>query len=292
MTPQRLLISTIKPPNYNHAAAYDEVYETVALGLQRLGFDVQRVVNAISAEVPTVLFGSHLLTAEILEQLPNTVILYNLEQVDPGTTWLNSALAKSMTSHEVWDFSQTNVHRLSAAGIATNIIWVPIGFSPELTRIESSGEDIDVLFYGSLNPRRNAILEALRARGLNVVHAFGVYGAERDNLVARAKIVLNVHFYESGILEWGRVFYSLANRKVMVSEDSIVTTFEQGIEDVVHFAPYAQVVDKCVRLVADPAERNRLLDNIPSFIERRSEEAILRSMLPHSSLGRYLQLRQ
>ena len=85
---------------------------------------------------------------------------------------------------------------------------VPIGYTRELTRIRRvAPPDIDVLFIGSINPRRRAVLEQMHADGLRVQAAFGVYGAERDALVARARIVLNVHFYEAKVLEMVRLSY-------------------------------------------------------------------------------------
>jgi hypothetical protein len=58
----------------------------------------------------------------------------------------------------------------------------------------------------------------MRGRGLRVESAFGCYGEERDALIARARIVLNVHYYESKVFEVVRVSYLLANRKCVLSE--------------------------------------------------------------------------
>ena len=41
------------------------------------------------------------------------------------------------------------------------------------------------MFYGSYNPRRVAVLDELRSSGLNVHHAYGVYGTARDELTWR-----------------------------------------------------------------------------------------------------------
>src|SRR5580658_4511667 len=69
-------------------------------------------------------------------------------------------------------------------------IHVPLGYVPELRRIQASKvQNIDVLFYGSLNERRSRILQALKDSGVKVHSAFGVYGKERDALIARSKIV-------------------------------------------------------------------------------------------------------
>jgi hypothetical protein len=50
------------------------------------------------------------------------------------------------------------------------------------------------------------------------MHAFGAYGAGRDALVARSKIVLSMHYYEPAAFEIVRVAYLLANAKAVVAE--------------------------------------------------------------------------
>lgn len=280
--PPKIVVSAIRPPGFSHSGAFDEVYEVLSMGLRQLGAEVACVENAVSADHPTILFGGHLLAAESLQALPPTVVFYNLEQADPGALWLSGPFPKAMHSHEVWDFNELNVQRLSQAGIAPRLLWCPIGFADGLYRIPKVEEDIDVLFYGSLNQRRIDILNGLKAAGLNVVHSFGAYGKERDALIARAKIVLNVHYYESGIFEWVRVFYLLANRKAVVSEESTLTAFDKGVDHVVQFAPYAGVVDACRALVADGDARSRQIERIPPYIAARREDVILNSVLSSS----------
>ena len=82
---------------------------------------------------------------------------------------------------------------------------MPIGYAPQLTRIAPAAEDVDVLFVGSLNDRRRTVLDALEAKGAKVERVFGVYGPERDGWLARAKICLNLHFYEARVFEVVRV---------------------------------------------------------------------------------------
>jgi hypothetical protein len=80
-----------------------------------------------------------------------------------------------------------------------------IGYGPELTRIAPAPEDIDVLFVGSVNERRLIVLKQLAERGVNVDARFNLYGPERDAFVARARIILNVHFYDARLFEMVRV---------------------------------------------------------------------------------------
>ena len=99
-----------------------------------------------------------------------------------------------MARFPVWDYSQANVDVLRAAG-HQRVSHVPLGYVPELARVRAvPKQDIDVLFYGSRNERRNHVLAQLQARGLKVQALFGVYGEQRDQYIGRAKVVLNTHF--------------------------------------------------------------------------------------------------
>ncbi len=283
MSAPPIIISTVKPTGYSHVGAFDEVTETIAIGFARLGFAVQRADNFVSSEIPTILFGAHLLAEPILNRLPSNTILYNLEQVDPGAPWIAGPYARAMRLHEVWDFNETNVRRLHTLQFARKLLWAPIGYVPELTRIPPAAEDIDILFYGSLNERRARVLDDLRASGLNVVYKFDLYGKERDKLIARSKVVLNIHFYESGIFEWIRVLYLLANKKAVVSESSVLTAFERGIEEVVRFAHYDELEDVCRNMVAHQSLRDAFASQMDSYLAARREEMVLDSVVGSSS---------
>ena len=178
----------------------------------------------------------------------------------------------------MWDYSAENARRLTALG-APSVSYVPLGFVPELLRIPAQGEDIDVLFYGSGNPRRHKILEALRARGLRVVALFGAYGEERDRAIARAKVVLNMHFYEAKIFEIVRVAYLLTNGKAVVAEAGPDTDIEADLRETVCGVPYDGLVDACVELVRDEARRAALGERARRVFARRREEDILAGAL-------------
>ena len=91
---------------------------------------------------------------------------------------------------------------------------MPVGYVPELTRVAAApAEDIDILFHGSMNERRNNVISQLRQAGLNAHTVFGMYGPARDALIARSKVVLNMHYYEANIFELVRVSYLLATAK-------------------------------------------------------------------------------
>ena len=100
---------------------------------------------------------------------------------------------------------------------------VPISYAPILTCIESAAnQDIDVLIYGAVGEQRLAVFASLGRLlngGVSAVFASGLYGAARDGLIARSKIVLNINNIPySKIFEIVRVSWLLANSKAVVAD--------------------------------------------------------------------------
>jgi SAM-dependent methyltransferase len=258
-TPPRWRIVIYSPPLYSHAAAFLEVAESVMFAIRHLGFHCDMAYNALLPGAVNILFGSNLMDQSTADQLPDDTILFNLEQIDSESNWLKRALPGLIARLETWDYSARNIENIKRLFPARSLHHVPIGYVPELSSIRSSATpDIDVLFYGSLSARRSALLDALQARGVNVVRAFNVYGPERDAMIARARVVLNIHSYSAKVLEIARISYLLANGKAVVSECDPDTELPDGIGQVVKLAPYDGLVDACVQLLANDAERREL----------------------------------
>ncbi|MFT3815059.1 MAG: methyltransferase domain-containing protein [Acidovorax sp.] len=255
---QRWVIALVQPAGYVHSGALWEAAEGIRLALNALGKEA-RFGNFNEPCDALLVFGAHLLPENF--PLPAHTVLYNLEQlVDPF--WRqnpqNQAYLKCLQQHRVWDYSSSNVAFLASQG-HTGATHIPLGYVPELAQVPALPvEDIDVLFYGSLNPRRQQVLDALRARGLKVEHLFGVYGEARDAVIARAKVVLNVHFYAAKLFEIARVSYLLTNGKAVVCEDSVMDAEDEFLRDGMVYVPYEGLVDACVALVGDEQRRRHL----------------------------------
>jgi hypothetical protein len=262
------------------------VVETVCYGLQALGCPTSHAFNQIAVPGPqTILFGAHLLGAENLSHVPAGTILYNLEQISPSSTWCSPAYLRLLRTFQVWDYSPRNIAALAGMGVRGNVKRVPIGYMPQLTRVPAAPvEDIDVLFYGSVNDRRAKVLDRLGEMGLNVVAVFGTYGRDRDALMARAKVVLNLHFYDTSIFEVVRVSYALANSRAVVSEYRPGTEIDPDLVDAVRLAPYDELASGCAELVADADARRALGAQGLARMRARDETTYLASALGTAGL--------
>lgn len=264
--------------------AYREVAETVEIGLRKLGHDVMLSDHHIEGNRINIVFGFHMLNADNLPLLPESTIFYQLEQVAIGN--LKPIFHQVKSRFVVWDYSPRNCETLRDHGI-TNVVHVPIGYVPEMRRIQAAPEqDIDVLFYGLVDKRRLRILRGLEQAGVRVRLLQGVYGAERDACIARSKVVLNMHLYEARIFELVRVFYLLANSKAVVSEWGERTEIEEDFKEAVALVDYDELVDTCVKLVQDHAQRRHFEDTGFAVMSARDECAYLETAL--TLTGAYL----
>lgn len=269
------MITVIAPPRYSHAAALREVAETVFYGLRELGHEATIEAAPVPRVPPgarSIVLGAHLLPEFV--PLLNNATIYNLEQIEARESpFATLDYVDRLRAHEVWDYDQSNVLALAKLGIKAHL--VPIGYVPQLERIVTQPQDIDVLFYGSINERRAKIIADLESRGVQVVARFDDYGATRDELIARAKIVLNVHFYPTQIFEIVRVSYLLTNRKCVVSEGPVERDFMESVT----FTSYDHLADTCCELLADAPGRAQLADRGVEIMRQRPEVEYLRSVL-------------
>jgi glycosyltransferase involved in cell wall biosynthesis len=278
----RFAVAIVSHPDYQHTEAFREVAETLHYALLSLGHDSVLTSRLDLDDRRTIVLGSNLLARYGL-QPPQDSILYNLEQVDADSEWMTPEHLELFRRYRVWDYSQSNIERLAGWNVP-RLTHVPIGYVPELTRIVPVTEDIDVLFYGSVDHRRSAVLDGLRARGLYVESLRGVYGASRDAWIARAKVVINMHWddFTARVFQIVRVSYLLANKRAVVSERGANRDDERDLESGIAYADYDELVDRCVELVGDERARRELAERGYQAFSARSQAEILRRVLSSS----------
>jgi hypothetical protein len=271
----RFAVVTIAPEQFGHWRAFEEVAETLQAALEVLGHDVVRTQNDFPRDRRSIVLGANLLPVFGGVAPPDQAILFNLEQVADGSPWWNPQYLLLLGRHPVWDYSRANVARLAALGI-THAQHVPLGYVPQLTRIAAAPKDIDVLFYGVSTGRRERVLRELRESGIRLEAVNGVYGAGRDALIARARIVLNMHVYPSKLFEIVRVGYLLANRAFVVSELSTEADVEAELAGGFAAASYEGLCVACLQFLVDEPARERIAARgFELFSARRQSDLLM-----------------
>ncbi|WP_257128004.1 hypothetical protein [Burkholderia sp. MSMB1835] len=272
-------ICIARPEGYAHSGAFTELAEVIAYGLEDLGHGVSFSENNMMAGARNIVIGCHLADPGATGHVPNDTIIVNTEQLHVDEQPWNQNIYRWTARYETWDYSKRNIAKLRHLGIG-HARYLKLGFHPKLRRVAHDVEqDIDVLFYGTIGPRRAAILDALRARGLTVGVVSGVYGQARDAYVARAKVVLNLHHYASHIFEIVRVFYLMTNGKAVVGEVSPTTAVDDDYAGGFHATSYDGLVDACVELVRNTSRRRLLEAEALRTIRRHSQARALAPLL-------------
>ena len=276
---QKFAITTISPPNYSPSQAFAEIADTLYYSLRSLGLEVIKTDDPGVKNYKHIILGSNLLP--ILGVTPQIgSILYNLEQVSKGSSWITPGLVNLFKNYETWDSSNQNIINFKNEFGIENVNYVPIGYVPELTRINHEPEKtIDVLFYGSLNPRREHIITELANTNTKIFNVYGVYGKCRDDLIARSRIVLNMHFYDSKIFEMVRVSYLLANKCCVLSESGTDSQYEEMFKNGIEFADYDDIVEKCKSLLISNERIDSIATKGHEIIKTMPMNSILKKVL-------------
>lgn len=230
-------------------AAFDDVAVALVDGLRRAGVDSEHRRGMALGTRPRVLLGCHVLSDDELRSLPDDTTIYNFEQLTSGSPLPPSRLGV-LAGRPVWEFARPNLDAWAAAGIAA--AHVPLGWSPALRRLDRTRRrDLDVLFYGSPHPRRQAVVDALREAGATANLATGAFGEVRDRLVERSRVVLNIPYFPTPVLETVRLSFLLHNGVPVVSEVDDDTVVPPAYADAAVFARREDVVDATLALLAD-----------------------------------------
>ena len=275
-------VCLIKPKNYIHYLALQELAELIHFSVLELGLKSQITFNYCDNNPSTknIVLGAHLLNDNLIEDIPENTIIFNTEQIESITeNWKKKILNLARKNIIFWDYSQYNLEYLSKTINIKGKLF-QIGYQKELNRINHNiDKNIDVLFYGSINTRRENIINKLKDRKINVKTLFGVYGKERDDLIAKSKLILNMHMYDSKIFEIVRVFYLLSNSIPVLTEVGSDTKFNNDFLDLICKSTYENIEKNIIYLLENDKKRIELGENglnaIKKFPQIKFTEQIL-----------------
>jgi hypothetical protein len=101
------------------------------------------------------------------------------------------------------------------------VVYCPVGYSPvwerKMAKVEE--EDIDILFHGSLTPRRMKFYVALKEAGYkNIIFTNKHYGKIRDEFIKRAKVTINIKAHDKWSYGPMHCLPAQANKKFLMAE--------------------------------------------------------------------------
>lgn len=181
---------------------------------------------------------------QFLRSFPKQYAVFQMEQT-VSSRWLTRDYIQILkNANAVFDYSLVNVDYFRRyADIAKKTYYLPIDFCPDLTRnTESTAQkEYDVLFYGDVNDRRQAILDEL-SKEFRIRVVREVFGEPLYEQLRRARLVLNLHYYEGALLETTRLYEVLSvSDALIVSERSADPNEETRLEGIADFCPVGDV---------------------------------------------------
>lgn len=218
-------------------------------------------------------------------QLERT-IFYCFEQ--PGTRFFDSdvEMARGPVG-AVADLNAVSVREHRRRGVLAHHVpigWTDAWVAPQPDRPgEAAARDIDLLHLGIYSARRGRAL-AHAADGLARWRAALIFGddhgpnasaqanfavdGEKWRLLARSRVLLNVHLGERPYFEWLRVVQAICNRVAVVSETSTGAAPLRAGE---HFVSGRadELVALAEPLLEDEALRSAMADRAASFLSQR-----------------------
>ena len=242
----------MNPTDASPSHGFDDAILPLYYALKHLGFETEIRFNSVNDRSRNIVFGSCIAPRRIGRALPRGSIIFNLEQANGASKWCNRDYLTHLKDFTVWDYSAENVRLLAAMGVP-DAVHVPLGYVPEMTRLAPGyPEDVDLLFYGLVTERRDAVLRRLVAEGHKVIASQEAFGDLRDSLLAHARVVLNVHQFVPARLEVVRLGYVWANKKAVLSERGPETEVPDHLEEACVWAEYDGLVEAAARLLAEP----------------------------------------
>ncbi len=243
--------------------------EIVAWLLTKLPLSVYS--NKLRSDSINVVVGWQFLNP--LKELPRQTIIYQLEQLGPGSECIFSNPSKETIENifkkasEIWDYSDANrrfykknklKYRVVRPGYCTFNDNFEVAFRPEY----------DIGFCGCPSKRRIKLLEDFDKAGYKVSIIEG-FGEERDQKIANCKAMVNIHYAQpSATLEKVRLSYLLNNGVFVLSETPNMLGDLEEYGNWVKFTDYNGLVELAQDwLHKDPIRRKFAADAKKDFME-------------------------
>ena len=235
-------LAILQPAGYVHSLGFLDQARYFRHQFRRMGAEVTLAKNRLREDAVNLVFGAHLgFPAEW--QRRHACLFVNLEQLGHGGAKLNPEYLKLLRSSAVVDYDAANL--AAYAQDPADVPLVPFLHAPYLAQQASlplEERPIDLLFFGSLNPRRQAYLQRVEACGLQVAtFDHPLYGPERDHFVRQAKAVLNCHYYDSSRFEQARAFHCLSLGTPVISERGPRTEAPPAFDEAVFWLEDAEL---------------------------------------------------
>ncbi len=191
------------------------------------------------AQAPHFVICPHMFT-----ELPELFVAFQMEQ-SVSSRWFGESYWNVLRSAcAVFDYSITNIQFFQKNGLGYgSVYYLPIGYCPNYLgqATDEDYEPYDVLFYGDVNSsRRRRFIDVIKRRyRVRIIHS--LFGEALYSELRKAKLVVNIHYYENALLETTRIYECLSMHRLVISEKAADLADHPSLEGIVDFVDVGDV---------------------------------------------------
>jgi hypothetical protein len=243
----------------------DFVAHSIRHALQKIGVE-SNIIHARPAtgyeDLP-----HFVICPQMFEHLPGLYVAFQMEQ-SVSTRWFTDAYVRMLeNAFAILDYSVANIEALVNKGLyRKQFFYQPLGYLPDYGAAPAHGnEAYDVVFYGDINNDRRRRFVAALEKVCRVKVFNDLFGEPLHAELAKAKLVVNIHYYEGALLETTRLWECVSLGKLVVSERAVNMDENGDLEKLVDFVDLNDVDGMVERvrywLANESARRARLKVN-------------------------------
>lgn len=213
---------------------------------------------------------------QIFKRFPEIYVAMQMEQTI-NSRWLTEEYMDILhNAYAVFDYSLENINFFNEDPLlASKLYYMPVDVCAAMMQSEfpADQKEYDVLFYGDINNERRKVYLKAIGEEFKLHIASEVYGEDLYAEMNKAKIVINVHYYEDALLETTRLYETLSvSDCLIISERSGDPREEAALEDVVDFVEVGNVgamVERIRYWLAHEDERTEKVAKSREFLKNR-----------------------
>ena len=212
---------------------------------------------------------------QMFEQLPGLYVAFQMEQ-SVSTRWFTETYIRMLeNSFAILDYSVVNIEALVEKGLARKqFFYLPLAYLPDYGTAPTGGDEAyDVVFYGDINNDRRRRFVAALEKVCRVKVFNNLFGDPLHVELAKAKLVVNIHYYEGALLETTRLWECVSLDKLVISERAVNMDENGDLERLVDFVDPNDVegmVERVRYWLANESERQARLKANRDLVQRQA----------------------
>jgi len=135
-------------------------------------------------------------------------------------------------------------------------------------------DSIDILFYGTLNERRNKILTDLKKK-FNITVVTNVFGEKLNELIKRSQIILNISYYNNSLLETTRLNECIQYNSMVISETAKLNMDDQYNDKVIFINPIIGDYSEIFYHIEQLKKKNNIIKDINEKFNKTMNRTIM-----------------